>query len=111
MSCGRPSQKLAKWARRKATTSCGSSAQNRLPQGDGAIEFSLGPGGERGDMGAFARGGAGGKRLRGARRFDGDRNGSLLEGQHGEISLHAMREREVRISLSRTVRRAGVSAR
>ena len=72
-------------------------AQDRLPQGDGTIELALGPGGQGGDVAALARGGAGGKRLRGARRLDGDRNDGLLEGEHGEIALHAMREREVRI--------------
>jgi hypothetical protein len=29
--------------------------------------------------------------------LDGDRNDSLLEAEHREIALHAMREREVRI--------------
>ena len=110
MSCGRPSQKLTKWARRKATTSMRMGAQDRFPQGDGAIELALGPGGQRGDVAALARGGAGGKRLRGARRLDGGRNGGLLEGHHGEIALHAMRKREVRIGFQQggeTGRRIG----
>ena len=47
-------------------------AQDCFPQPDGAIEFALGPGVQRGDVAALARGGAGGKRLRGARRLDGD---------------------------------------
>ena len=72
-------------------------AQDRLPQGDGAIELAVGPGGQRGDVAALARRGAGGKRLRGARLLDGDRNDGLLEREHGEIALHAMRQREVRI--------------
>ena len=72
-------------------------AQDRLPRGDGTIELAIGPGGQGGDMVALARRGAGGKRLRGARRLDGDRNDGLLEGEHGEIALHAMSKREVRI--------------
>jgi hypothetical protein len=35
-------------------------------------DFALGPGGQGGDVAALARGGAGAKRLRGARRLDGD---------------------------------------
>ena len=97
MSCGRPSQKLTKWARRKATTSCGWVRRIDSHDGDGTIELALGPGGQGGDVAALARGGAGGKRLRGARRLDGDRNDGLLIGEHGEIALHAMSKREVRI--------------
>ena len=72
-------------------------AQDRFPQGDGPIELSLGPGGQGGDMGAFARRGIGSKRPRGARRLDGGRNGGLLIRHHREIALHAMRKCEVRI--------------
>jgi hypothetical protein len=72
-------------------------AQDRLPQGDGTIELAVGPRGQGGDVAALARGRAGGKRVRSARLLDGDWNGSLLEGEHGEIALHAMREREVRV--------------
>ncbi len=68
--------------------------QDRLPRGDGAIELALGPGGHGSDVAALARRGAGGKRLRSARRLHGDRNDGLLEGEHREIALHAMRERE-----------------
>ena len=60
---------------------------------DRTIELALGPRGQRGDVAALARGGAGGKRLRGARGFDGDRNDGPLEAEHREIALHAMRER------------------
>ncbi len=72
-------------------------AQNRLPQGDRTIELAFGPSGQRGDVAALARGGFGGERLRGARRLDRDRNDRLLESEHGEIALHAMSKREVRI--------------
>ncbi len=65
-------------------------AQDRLPRGDGAIELAVGPRGQRGDVVALARCGAGGKRLRGARLLDRDRNDGLLEGEHREIALHAM---------------------
>ena len=97
MSCGRPSQKLTKWARRKATHIQRMGAQDRLPYGDGTFELALGPGGQGGDVAALARRGVGSPRLRGARRHDGGRNDGLLEGEHGEIALHAMRQREVRI--------------
>src|SRR5215467_13521969 len=42
-------------------------AQDRFPQGDGAIELALGPGGQGRDVTALARRGAGGKRLCSAR--------------------------------------------
>src|SRR5262249_11220694 len=74
-------------------------AQNRFPQDDGTIELAFGPGGQGGDVVVLARGGAGGKRLCGARRLDGSRNGGLLIGQPGEIALHAMSEREVGMGL------------
>src|SRR5262245_55917335 len=48
-------------------------------------------------MVALARGGFGGKRLCSARRLDSGRNAGLLIGQHGEIALHTMSKREVRI--------------
>ena len=85
-------------------------AQDRLPQGNGTIEFPLGPGGQGGDMAALAIGSAGGKRLRGARLLDGYRNDGLLEGKHGEIALHAMSKREGRIRFKKggeTGRRIG----
>ena len=71
-------------------------AQDRLPRRDGAIELAFRPGSQRGDVAALARRGAGGKRLRRTRRLDGDRNDGLLESQHGEIALHAMRQGKVR---------------
>src|SRR5215831_15328155 len=37
-------------------------AQDRLPQGDGPIELTLGPSGQGGDVVALARSGSGGKR-------------------------------------------------
>ena len=97
MSCGRPSQKLTKWARRKATTIVRMGAQDRLPRGDGTIELAFGPRGQRGDVAALARRGIGGKRVRGARLLDRDRNDGLLEAEHREVALHAMRQRAVGI--------------
>jgi hypothetical protein len=50
------------------------------------------------------------KRLRGARRLDGGRNGGLLKGHHRKIALHAVRKRKVRINFqqgSETSRRIG----
>ena len=85
-------------------------AQNRFPQGDGTIELALGPGGQGGDVAALARGGTGGERLRGARRLYGGRNSGLLIGHHGEIALHAMSKRELRIGFQQggeTGRRIG----
>src|SRR5258705_8290942 len=75
----------------------GMSSQERLPSADGTREPSFGTGGQGGDVATLARGGAGGKRLRGARRLNGDRNNGLLKSEHGEIALHAMSKREVRI--------------
>ena len=72
-------------------------AQDRLPCGEGTIELALGPRGQGRDMAALARRGVGGKGHRGARLLDGDRNDSLLEREHGEVALHAVRKREVRI--------------
>ena len=86
-------------------------AQDRLPRGDGTIELAVGPGGQRGDVVALALRRVGGERLRGARLLERDRNDRLLEGEHREIALHAMREREVRIGLQHAARRSGVSAR
>jgi hypothetical protein len=82
-------------------------AQDRLPQSDGTIELALSPGGQGCDVAALARGGAGGKRLRGARRLDGDRNDGLLIGEHGEIALHAMSKREVRIGFQHGLKTVG----
>ena len=85
-------------------------AQDRLPHGDRTIELALAPGSQRGDVTALARSGLGGKRLRGARLLDGDRDDRLLEGEHREIAPHAMRQREVRIGLQHgveTIRRIG----
>ena len=48
--------------------------------------------------------------LRGARCLDGGRNGGLLISQHGEITLHAMSKREVRVGFQQggeTGRRIG----
>ena len=107
MSCGLPSQKLTKCARRNATTSCGCVAQNRLPRREGAIELAVGPCGQGGNVAALARRGARGERLRGSRRVDGDGNDGLLEPEHGEVALHAMRERKVRIGLHYGVETGG----
>ena len=83
-------------------------AQNRFPQGDGAIELAVGPGGQGCDVIALARRSAGGARLGSARRLESGRNAGLLIGQHGEIALHAVSKREIRIGFEQggeTVRR------
>ncbi len=82
-------------------------AQDRLPHADGAIDLALGPGAQRGNVSVLARGGAGGQRLCSARCLDRDRNDRLLEPEHGEIALHAMRQREVRIGLQHGLEAVG----
>ncbi len=82
-------------------------AQDRLPRGDGTIELALRPSRQGCDVAALARRGAGGKRLCGVRGLHGDRNDGLLEREHREIALHAMRERELRIGLQHRVETRG----
>ncbi len=66
-------------------------AQDRLPRGDGAIEIAIGPGSQRSDMVALALRRVDGERLRRARFLERDWDDRLLEGEHREIALHAMR--------------------
>jgi hypothetical protein len=85
-------------------------AQDRFPQGNGTIELAIGPRGERGDVVELSLRRARGKRMRGARFLDRDRNERLLEGEHREIALHAVRQREVGIGPQHgveTIRRIG----
>ena len=42
-------------------------AQDGFPEAEGAVEFALGPGGQRGNVAALACGGAFAERLRGVR--------------------------------------------
>ena len=96
MSNGRPSQKFTKWARRKATTSCG---WVRRIDSHVAMARSSSPSDQAVSAATWLR--SRGVALEAsdcasARRLDGDRNDGLLESQHGEITLHAMRQGKVR---------------
>ena len=72
-------------------------AQDGLPEAEGAIELALGPRGQRGDVAALSCGGAFAERLGDLRGLHRDRDAELLEGEHGEVALHAVRQRKVRI--------------
>ena len=77
--------------------------KNLFPDAEHAVEIAGDPRFERVHVGALARRRMGAVRARGPRGLHGPRHARLVVGEHGEVTLEALRQRELRIGGERAL--------